>query len=136
MMIFFNLTPQGIFVEEVENFLKRNSSDILLKSLTFVSIFLVLMTNGSLIYFIIRKQEIFKNCAIFVQLFQLPFILSSMRSKFSIVKPTSKSQSLVLTVHVHTSTDPKTQFFFRLDLNLGSEFWACWDRVLGTWTRA
>ena len=54
-MIFFNLTPQGIFVEEVEYFLKRNSSDILLKSLTFVSIFLVLMTNGSLIYFIIRK---------------------------------------------------------------------------------
>ena len=26
--------------------------------------------------------------------------------------------------------------FFRLGLTLGSEFGACWDRGLGTWTRA
>ena len=56
MRIFFNLETQGIFMEEVEHFLMQNSTDMLLKSLTIVSIFLVLMTNGSLIYFIIRQE--------------------------------------------------------------------------------
>ena len=27
-----------------------------------------------------------------------------------------------------------SQCLFRLGLNLGSGFWACWDRGLGTWT--
>ena len=56
MRIYFNLKTQSIFMEEVEHFLMQNSTDVLLKSLTIVSIFLVLMTNGSLIYFIIRQR--------------------------------------------------------------------------------
>ncbi len=49
----------GIFLEEVEHFMMQNSSDMLLMGLTYVSILLVLMTNGSLIYFIIRQDLIF-----------------------------------------------------------------------------
>ena len=56
MRIYFNLETQGIFMEEVEHFLMQNSTDMLLKCLTIVSILLVLMTNGSLIYFIIRQE--------------------------------------------------------------------------------
>ena len=47
---------QVIFVEEVEYFLMQNSSDMLLVSLVYVSILIVLMTNGSLIYFILRQD--------------------------------------------------------------------------------
>ena len=56
MMIYFNLMQEVIFVEEVEHFLMQNSNDMLLVSLVFVSIILVLMTNGSLIYFILRQD--------------------------------------------------------------------------------
>ena len=51
-MIFLNSIEQVIFIEEVEHFLMQNTNDMLLFVLNYVSIFLVLLTNGSLIYFI------------------------------------------------------------------------------------
>ena len=56
MRILLNSMQQVIFVEEVEYFLMQNSSDMLLVSLVYVSILIVLMTNGSLIYFILRQD--------------------------------------------------------------------------------
>ena len=57
MRIYFNSNTQSIFMEEVEHILTQSLTDMLLKILTIVSIFLVLMTNGSLIYFIIRQAQ-------------------------------------------------------------------------------
>ena len=56
MNIFFNSKQEVIFLDEVEHLLVHNSSDMILVSLTCVSILLVLLTNGSLIYFILRQD--------------------------------------------------------------------------------
>ena len=56
MNIFFNSNQEFIFLEEVEHLLVHNSSDVILVILICVSILLVLMTNGSLIYFIFRQD--------------------------------------------------------------------------------
>ena len=55
MNIFFNSNQEVIFLDKVEHLLVHNSSDVILVILICVSILLVLMTNGSLIYFIFRQ---------------------------------------------------------------------------------
>ena len=51
--------------------------------------------------------------------------------------PTHKSIRFLIIVIIVSAQSKELGFgFFRLGLTLGSEFGACWDRGLGTWTRA
>ena len=45
-------------------------------------------------------------------------------------------EEVIHTLVIIVSAQSKELGFFRLGLTLGSGFGACWDRGLGTWTRA
>ena len=82
MNIFFNSNQEVIFLDKVEHLLVHNSSDVILVILICVSILLVLMTNGSLIYFIFRQvlRTTFSQC-VFYLIVDNPEILFRQMSK-------------------------------------------------------
>ena len=110
MKVLFNSISKGIFLEEVEHFMMQNSSDMVLMGLTYVSILLVLMTNGSLIYFIIRQDLNFLKIFCYSKSLYV-WSLKVTRQLFRLRKALRKTVNVLIPIKTCVTTKTSRCFF-------------------------